>query len=65
MNGFHYGTSPVQSGAQRTVKVGIPPDFHGAKLDRRVLLRSAQKQPEQSLRQQGSENFAILPGMDQ
>ena len=65
MNELHHGASPVQSTAQRNAKVGIALDFHGAKLDRRVFLRCAQKQPEHPFRQQAAVCFGILPGMDQ
>jgi len=65
MNGFHNGASSVQSTAQRTAKVGVIVDFQGAKLDRWVFLRRAQKKSEHPFRQQLTVSFGILPGMDQ
>jgi hypothetical protein len=65
MNDLHHGASSVQSTAQRNAKVGIPVDFQCAKLDRWVFLRRAQKKSEHPFRQQLTESFGILPGMDQ
>jgi len=65
MHDLNHGAASVQRTRQRNSKVGIPLDFHAAKLHRRVFLRGTQKQPEHPLRQQSTVYSGSFTGIHQ